>query len=412
MRRLALILAAAAAAATPAPALAAEDHPRLERELRSLARGLGPQSGVLVLDATDRDVLFRHREGRRRIIASNAKLWTTAALLARLGPAGSFETSVVGTGEKLADGSWDGNLYLVGGGDPAFGDRSGFGRSLGSPATVEALAEMLEEAAGIVSVTGAVMGDESRFDSHRGGPSSGFGPSPDHNPLSALAFNGSSSLGGVSPPVRAARALDSALERLGVRVRGRARASRAPSGATVLATVRSLPVARLIRTTNKHSSNFFAEMLLKGLSAADGDQGTTSDGAAEARRFVRLLGARPLIADGSGLSRSNLATPRDLVELLDEMRDRPEFREFYASLSIAGVDGTLALGGHRGLRRGSARRRCRGKTGTLRDVSALSGYCRTRSGDTIVFSILSNRVSPDSAKRVEDRMLQAIARYG
>lgn len=412
MRRLTIVLTALVAAIAPLPASAAEDHERLTRKLGSLARGLGPHSSVLVLDATDRDVLFRLRDGRRRMVASNAKLWTTSALIARLGPAGSLQTSVAGTGTKLPDGTWDGNLYLLGGGDPAFGDLDGAGRSLGSPATVEALAETLAGSAGITSVTGAVMGDESRFDSLRGGPSSGFGLSPDHNPLSALAFNQSSSLGGVSPPVRAARALHDALERRQVDVRRRAASRKAPAGATVLAAVESLPVARLIRTTNKHSSNFFAEMLLKDLSAADGDTGSTKDGAADARRFALGLGARPLIADGSGLSRANLATPRDLVELLDEMRARPEFQQFYASLSIAGVDGTLALGGHRGLRRGSARRRCRGKTGTLSDVSTLSGYCRALGGDTIVFSILSNRVSPNSAKRLEDRMLQAIARYG
>jgi len=167
-----------------------------------------------------------------------------------------------------------------------------------------------------------------------------------------------------------------------------------------------------VRATNKASSNYFAEMLLKALSAADGDKGSTPDGARDAYAFARRLGSTPRLRDGSGLSRGNRASPQDVVELLDEMRDRSEFSAFFGSLSIAGVDGTLAESNHRGLRRAPARRRCRGKTGTISGVSALSGYCRSVSGDTIVFSILSNGVNVNSAKRIEDRIVQAIARYG
>jgi D-alanyl-D-alanine carboxypeptidase/D-alanyl-D-alanine-endopeptidase (penicillin-binding protein 4) len=61
------------------------------------------------------------------------------------------------------------------------------------------------------------------------------------------------------------------------------------------------------------------------------------------------------------------------------------------------------------MRRGPARRRCRGKTGTLSNVSALSGYCRARSGDLYAFSILMNRVNPYGARKLQDRMAQAIA---
>jgi D-alanyl-D-alanine carboxypeptidase len=85
---------------------------------------------------------------------------------------------------------------------------------------------------------------------------------------------------------------------------------------------------------------------------------------------------------------------------------RDEFPAFFESLTIAGRDGTL----RKRMRRGPARGRCRGKTGTLSGVSSLSGYCQSRSGDTIVFSILINRAG-FRAKKVEDRMVQAIAAY-
>ena len=61
------------------------------------------------------------------------------------------------------------------------------------------------------------------------------------------------------------------------------------------------------------------------------------------------------------------------------------------------------------MRFGPARGRCRAKTGTLRDVSTLSGYCST-AGSTVVFSILMNRVGTTGARRLQDRMVNAIAR--
>jgi D-alanyl-D-alanine carboxypeptidase/D-alanyl-D-alanine-endopeptidase (penicillin-binding protein 4) len=61
------------------------------------------------------------------------------------------------------------------------------------------------------------------------------------------------------------------------------------------------------------------------------------------------------------------------------------------------------------MRRGPARGRCHAKTGTLSDVSALSGYCQARSGDVYGFSILMNGVYPTGARRLQDKMAQALA---
>ena len=119
-----------------------------------------------------------------------------------------------------------GDLYLVGGGDPTFGSASFTRRSYGSGATVQALAAELEDA-GIRRVTGRVYGDESRFDSLRGGPESGYRISPYVGPLSALAYNrGLASENGrgyqSSPAGFAASALTGALRARGVRVSRRA----------------------------------------------------------------------------------------------------------------------------------------------------------------------------------------------
>jgi D-alanyl-D-alanine carboxypeptidase/D-alanyl-D-alanine-endopeptidase (penicillin-binding protein 4) len=165
-------------------------------------------------------------------------------------------------------------------------------------------------------------------------------------------------------------------------------------------------MTRLAAITNKPSDNFFAEMILKDLALSAGRRGTTAAGAGLVTRFAGRLGARPTrLADGSGLSRANLASPARVVALLRAMQRRDEFDEFYSSLSIAGRDGTLAPR----MRSGPARGNCRGKTGTLSNVSALSGYCLARSGETYVFSILMNNVNPYGARRLQDRMAQAMA---
>jgi D-alanyl-D-alanine carboxypeptidase/D-alanyl-D-alanine-endopeptidase (penicillin-binding protein 4) len=124
--------------------------------------------------------------------------------------------------------------------------------------------------------------------------------------------------------------------------------------------------------------------------------------------YAKALGVRVKLVDGSGLSPSNRAAPREVAQLLDALRDKRGFDQLYASLPIAGRDGTLATR----MRNGAARGRCRGKTGTLTGVSALSGYCTTRSGRTLVFSALMNHANVYAARAAQDRLANALARWG
>jgi serine-type D-Ala-D-Ala carboxypeptidase/endopeptidase (penicillin-binding protein 4) len=405
MRRPFLILLVLCAL-VPVEAAQADLKGSLTRQIRQA----GSFSGAYVTNMSTGKQAFAWRAGTPRILASNTKLFTSAAALARFGTEGTLGTAVLGDGALEDDGVWRGDLYLRGGGDPTFGSRSFTAKSYGGGATVEQLAGLIDQA-GVERITGRVYGDESRHDSLRGGPDSGFGVSIWVGPLSALSFNrGLATEAGygyqVSPPAFAAARLDAALEARGISVRLKPRAGRAPGAVTTeLASVESPPMATLVRLMNKQSDNFFAEVLTKDLAMQARGVGTTAAGAQLAAAFAGRLGARARLADGSGLSRGNRASPYRVVRLLTAMSQRFEFDSWNASLPVAGRDGTLKDR----MRSGAARGRCRGKTGTLSNVSALSGYCTARSGDLYAFSILMNGVYTPGARVLQDRMAQAIA---
>jgi len=91
--------------------------------------------------------------------------------------------------------------------------------------------------------------------------------------------------------------------------------------------------------------------------------------------------------DGSGLSRYNYVTASALTSLLEHLYKDPVHHDaFLASLPIAGKDGTLAAR----LRQTRAEGNALAKTGSIANVRALSGFVKTRDGETLVFSILAN----------------------
>jgi D-alanyl-D-alanine carboxypeptidase/D-alanyl-D-alanine-endopeptidase (penicillin-binding protein 4) len=383
----------------------------LKSSLTRYMRLAGSSAGAYVYDISSGKQVFAWRAGTPRILASNTKLFTSAAALARFGTEGTLGTEVLGAGELEDDGVWRGSLYLRGGGDPTFGSTTYTRKFYGGGATVQQLAKQLDRA-GIERVTGRVYGDESAHDSLRGGPDSGWGVSNWVGPLSGLSYNRgfaneSGSAFQLNPPAFAAARLDDALEARGIAIRGRPAARRAPAGLDVLASVESPPMERLIALTNKASDNFFAELLAKDVAMQVNGRGSTSAGAALVEGFARRLGAGAQLVDGSGLSRGNRASPYRVVRLLRAMyeREQPDSDAYIDSLPVAGRDGTLKDR----MRSGPARNRCIGKTGTLSDVSALSGYCEVTSGNTYAYSILMNRIYTPTARQLQDRMLQAIA---
>ena len=161
-------------------------------------------------------------------------------------------------------------------------------------------------------------------------------------------------------------------------------------------------VSPTLRAILRLSDNARAEALAKRL----GD-GSRRRGVRRAQRFAASTGAVVQLRDGSGLATANRATPREMVRFLIAMRHAHGYREWQRALPVAGRSGTLA-----GRLRGTAAEgRCRAKTGTLflhTSASTLSGYCTSRSGRSVAFSILM-ATKPATGRAVQDRLLALIA---
>lgn len=137
---------------------------------------MGGGASALVFDLSTHQMLLEVCPYALRPPASLEKLYTSVAVLKRLGPGATFLTRVLGTGGLEANGTWRGNLYLRGGGDPTFGDQT-FNRDWedGYGPTATDLAVQLATR-GIRRVKGSVIGDASLFDDRPGPPSSDYAP--------------------------------------------------------------------------------------------------------------------------------------------------------------------------------------------------------------------------------------------
>ena len=404
-----------AKAGTPAAATSGLSASSLRTQLSNAMRSAGGASGAWVYDTGGDGTLFSNSATKRRILASNEKLFTTAAALDRFGPDGRFETAVYARGSRQgADrGVLKGNLVIVGDGDPALGTGS-FARRNNLPLTPVGDLARAVEAAGIRRITGKIRADDTIFDRKRGVGATGFRPSSDLSPLSGLSFNSGHAGGHYagSPELEAARALRRGLKKRGVRIGGGVGRSdlkkKLVKRSEPLGVAVSPSIASLAEATNEPSNNFFAEMLAKRLGARKGKKGTTKRGTKRIQRFAKSVGSKVRASDGSGLSRRDKASPKRVGKLLVAMTKSSveggtEFRD---SLAVAGQEGTLSSR----MRGTAAEGQCEAKTGTLSDVSTLSGYCQV-GGSPIAFSILMNSVSISAAHNAQDKMASAIARY-
>jgi serine-type D-Ala-D-Ala carboxypeptidase/endopeptidase (penicillin-binding protein 4) len=161
-----------------------------------------------------------------------------------------------------------------------------------------------------------------------------------------------------------------------------------------IANINSPPLATLLVETNQASNNLYAEALLRTLGI--GSSGDTAEfGIKKIKETLTTFGVKPEsfnLIDGSGLSRQNLVSPEAIVQTLKYMAQTPEFSIYRASLSTAGVSGTLK----RRFLNTPVQGNLQAKTGTLTGVSALSGYLDVPGFPTLALSLMINQSNQSS----------------
>jgi serine-type D-Ala-D-Ala carboxypeptidase/endopeptidase (penicillin-binding protein 4) len=336
------------------------------------------------------------------IPASNMKILVAAVAIDELGDDFRYTTRVMGPTPSA--GVVNGDVYLVGGGDPLLsGDwypQSELDRFPAFNTTsLDELARNLA-AAGVTQINGNVLGDGSRYDDELYAPGWGADVNGiEAGPYDALLVNDARVLGDEQrsndPNQAGAREFVRILGEQGISVNGGAGTSTAPVGAAELATVKSQPLPAVIAEMLTNSDNNTAELMLKEIGLAASGAGTRQAGADAIASTVAGWGIDTtglVVADGSGLSADDRITCRTMISVLQHAGFDSAVGQ---GLAIGGETGTLAdafgdtsLGG-----------RIRGKTGTLNNVpydqdppavKALSGYLPVDGGGAIEYTLLLN----------------------
>jgi len=441
------------AAQRPATAATPDDDLRqtIERILQTTPLGRA-RAGVLVFDLDAKKPVYEHNADELLNPASNMKIVTTVAALARLGPDYRYPTEIY-VAEEPVGGVVEGDIYLKGKGDPSLDTERLF-------RIVRQLKHL-----GLREVRGNLVVDDTFFDAQYEGP----GWEQDDSDRPYMAGAGAVSLnynavavhvhpaekpgepgrvelepasdffvlenhavtaparsrtriavqslpqgnrqkivvdarlpagrrGGPvwrrisNPPMYAGETLKAMLAEQGIRVRGKVRKGAVPQALRPFHVDWSEPLAILVHTVNKWSQNHMSEMLLKTLGAElQGEPGTWSKGVAAVEEMLASeVGIPPgsfVMKNGSGLNDTNRFSARQLVRVLAWAREQLLVSpELLTSLPVAGIDGTVRnrMGGT------PAQGRIRAKTGTLQNVTALSGYATSMGGRQLAFSILVN----------------------
>lgn len=371
-------------------------------------------SCLMVLSGTS--VVFERNPDLAVTPASTMKLLTATAVLQHVRASDRLRTPVV-TSAAVHDGIVDGDVTLVGGGDPVLGTvdwAAHFERQPRLFTPIERLADELV-AKGIHEIRGRVVGDDGRYDRLRY-PARWPKRYIDDNetgPLSALTVNdGFASWNGPDPedtpwddpPRDAAAVLTGLLRARRVLVDADPAAGASAPGSHELAAVESPTIGELITAMLQDSDNGTAELLLKELGLRQLRRGSTDAGASVVASTLRGLGV-PMdgvaVHDGSGLDRGNHVTCRLLVALLQRAAAGGPIAR---GLPVAAETGTLAkrflgtpVAGH-----------LRAKTGSITGVASLAGFADGRDGRFTFASVLNGIGTYADARRVQDALGAAL----
>jgi D-alanyl-D-alanine carboxypeptidase/D-alanyl-D-alanine-endopeptidase (penicillin-binding protein 4) len=377
----------------------------------------GTTTGIVIYNPLNQDTIFVMNEKIPMIPASLTKLFTTATSLNVMNSNHKLSTKLFTNDLNLKDGIINGNIYI-----------KGFGNSLFTENDLRDFVNKLSEM-NLKEITGDVIGDDTYIDNiyTREDWIENEKANVRLPAISALVLDRNTttvkkkvkrrfryiSENIKDPPLFIATRLKELLKAAGIKVNGNANKGNTPSNTYAL-TEKFTELKDLISLINKHSDNFLAECLFKTLGAeASGLQGNSYFSQQAIQKFLKennIYTAGTEIVDGSGISRFDQATPLAINGVLEKMYfDLLHFDDFYNSLSIAGVDGTL-----RGRLMGTAaENNFRGKTGSLNGVSGLAGYLMDPNGDDLIITIIFefNKSGWGYYRDVQDQIIQLLAEW-
>ena len=342
--------------------------------------------GMIVYDLTADSVLYKVNERQAMRPASTMKLVTAITALDRLGGSYQFRTQLYYTGE-VRDSILYGDLYCVGGFDPAF-------NSDDMKAFVESIQRM-----GVDTIRGRIVADRSMKDADLLGE--GWCWDDDNPKLSPLSHGRD-----IAFLERFAKELSEAgivLDNI------RLSEGNLPNGAYILCS-RFHTMDQILQRMMKVSDNFYAEAMFYQLGAATGRRpAKAKDAAGVVKQLIQKVGngKNPYrIADGSGLSLYNYVTPELEMRLLRyAYRNSSIYQHLLPSLPIAGRDGTLKTR----MKGTFAEENVKAKTGTVTGISALAGYCTSANGHQLCFSMINQGImKSDPGRNFQDRVCNAL----
>lgn len=376
-------------------------------------RGLPEQNlGAYVRPANGGQPLLVAYADTPRNPASTMKLVTSYSALGVLGPTYRWPTEIYTAGNVMGD-TLQGDVFIKGYGDPAF--HEGDFRQL-----LQAL-----RARGIRNITGNFVVDKTYFNvpyqpSIDGKEGADYNAQPE-----ALLYNERGSCYEIRNqagqiqrmcPIAPRNGNDLNANLFGSfwkiwvgemsgRLNGGLQVGPVASGAQLVNTHYSAPLRDIIVEINKESNNVMARQLLLSMGAKQfGAPGTTQKGAGAVGQWLESRGLRfsnLKIENGSGLSRVERISAREMGEMLVDVYNSPYRDDLMRSMAILGVDGTV-----KGRLKNLAGRG-KFKTGTLRDVRALAGYLTAANGQTYVIALLHNDANiRASAKEVHNDLVE------
>jgi D-alanyl-D-alanine carboxypeptidase/D-alanyl-D-alanine-endopeptidase (penicillin-binding protein 4) len=376
----------------------------LRRSLVRLERLVNSES-CLIVDVEGQQITTL-RPNLPVIPASTMKVLVAYVALEVLGPDFVYQTKLQG----IQQGSIiSGDLYLVGGGDPLLISAQ-YPTIEPLPTfngtSIESLADALI-AAGVRTISGSVIGDESRYDTERFTPTLGLGiRTTEVGPLGSLMINDGVVTGNPIKPDNPALAAAQEF----TNISGAASVGVASVDVPVVAELSSRPLPEVLAEMLTNSDNNTAELVLKEIGLNVLQQGTRLAGAQAMIATLTEMGIPTeglVINDGSGLDRGNRVTCSTIQALL--LRDGG-FGSLGTGLAIAGRTGTLSDL----FTEGAVTQRLRGKTGTLTGVKGLAGFVTYDAELASTFTLILNGsgVSNQSAYRpIWSALGEALARF-